>query len=61
MGWDFSKAEDMVEAAFVLLCSSQPHLVPEEEYADAHKKWMSEFRTHWIDRIKTKRELNVRD
>lgn len=57
--WNFEDSNQMIESAFVLLCSSQHLVVPEDEYEEAKKKWMDAYHNIWLSKIIKEQETEV--
>lgn len=58
--WDYEDPEDMIQSAFVLLCSSQALVVPEDEYDEAKKRWIDAYESIWLSKRKRRRDQLAR-
>lgn len=57
--WNFEDPTQMIESAFVLLCSSQHLFVPEDEYKEAKQKWMDAYHNIWLSKMIKKEEAKI--
>lgn len=57
--WNFEEPNQMIESAFVLLCSSQHQFVPEDEYEKAKKRWIDAYHNIWLSKMLKEVEVEV--